>query len=233
VLIDPTKLNVFEIIYPFLGAGTIQWRVMSPDGHFHVFHRTTYPGSATVPSQSNPTYRISWVAASLGSATNLTCAGASGAIFNEGISESARDPFALSGSFTAATTEYVAFALRVRGEFGSRVNLREILPHTINAAVETTNRSVTVRCYLNPTMSGTVNWARVDATSAMDYATPTTITPASGRLIAAASVATGGGRELELHELDIRLEPGDVLAISLTAASNTAVTAIGVNWQEV
>lgn len=115
ITLDPTKLNVYEVIIPYLGAGTIIWRVMEPSGHFATVHRVEYPNSATTPSQRNPTYRVGWFAASLGSTTNLTVTGASAAAFVDGEPTSARDPFSTSNlNFTAGTTEYVALALRVR-----------------------------------------------------------------------------------------------------------------------
>ncbi len=38
--------------------------------------------------------------------------------------------------------------------------------------------------------------------------------------------------EIELHELALRVEPGDVIAITLEAVSNTAACVVGFNWNE-
>lgn len=233
VLLDPTNLNVFEIIYPYLGAGPITFRIMSNDGHFRAVHRVPYANANTIPNQKNPTFRLGWIAASLGSATNLEVRGASAAGFVEGTSKSARDPFSWVTSFSAGTTEFVALVLRVRGEFTGRVNLREILPHTLSVGVETTSRVVRIKCIINPTLTGTVNWQYVDQSrSAVEYATPTNLTPSGGRFVISTISATGTPKEIELHELDLRLEPGDTLAVSLVTVSGSAVCDVSINWQE-
>ncbi len=144
-----------------------------------------------------------------------------------------RDPFAYAASFTAETTQYVALALRVRGEFSSKINLREMLPHSVVVASETSNRIVRAKCVINPVMTGTTNWAYVDQTrSCMEYCTPTAMQISNGRFVASTAVSTGGAGEIELHELDLRLEPGDVIAITLQTVSQTSVCDVAINWQE-
>ena len=231
--IDPTKLNVYEVLYPHLGAGTIVFRVMTPRGRWQTVHRIEYPDSATIPSQRSPTMRVGWFAASLGSTTNITTSGVSAALFVDGNPpSSARDPYSTTRvNFSAGTTEYAALCIRSRGEFSSTVNLREVVPVSINGANETANRAVRVRVLVNPTLTGTVDWSYVDqSTSCVEVATPATITPSGGREVASGSLATA--TTIELDKLDLRLEPGDVLVVALTTASSTAACNVGVNWQE-
>lgn len=234
VTLDPTKLNVYEVVVPYLGAGTIIWRVMEPSGHFATVHRIEYPNAAAVPSQRNPTYRVGWFAASLGSTTNLVVTGASAAAFVDGEPTTARDPFSTSNlSFSASATEYVALALRVRGEFSGTVNQREIFIQTGVCATETAARVVRVRWILNPTLTGAVDWNYIDQSlSAVERATPTNITPSGGREVATDIVASGAASRIDLAKLDLRLEPGDVLVAALQTTSGTATAAISVNWQE-
>jgi len=234
ILLDQTKLNVYEIIYAFLGAGVINWRIMTQDGHFVSVHRTAYPNTAIIPSQTNPTFRIAWTAASLGSTTALTVQGASGAIFIEGAVVASRDPYGAKATLTTGTTEYVALALRVRGEFTSKINLREVFPNLLTAGVETSNRVVNISVYVNPIMTGTVNWSYVDqARSVVEKATPTAITPSGGRFVAGTVAATGAASSINLKELDLQLEPGDVLVIAAATVSGATSTAFTINWQEI
>jgi len=234
ILLDPTKLNVYEIVYAFLGAGHINWRIMSSSGHFVSVHHTMYPNTAIIPNQANPTFRIAWTAASLGSVTALTVQGASGAVFIEGLSVASRDPYGAKATLTTGTTEYVALALRVRGELTSKISLREVFPITVTAGVETSNRVVNISIYINPTISGTVNWSYVDqARSVVEKATPTTITPTGGRFVAGSIAATGAASSIDLSKLDLRLEPGDVLVIAAATVTNSTSTAFTINWQEI
>lgn len=232
VLLDTTKLNVFEVVYPFLGAGGIRFYVMQPSDGFILVHQIQYPNTYTITSQKNPTFRLGWIAASLGSSSNLTVQGASAGGFIEGAPVAVRDPFSVANNnYAAGTSEYVALALRNRGEFGSRLNQREIVPANLFAANETSNRLIVVRVVLNPTLTGTVNWQYVNQSlSAVEYAIPTTIPITGGTTLATFVVATSD--KLDFSNLELRLEPGDVLAIGIATVSSTATAAVCINWLE-
>jgi hypothetical protein len=234
MMIDPTKLNVFEIVYPYLGAGSIRFRVQTTNGNMVTVHRIEYPNTATIPSQKNPVFRLGWIAASLGSTTNLTVIGASAAGFVEGPQFTTRDPFTFSTSFTADTNNYVAFALRSRGDFGGTVSQRLVLPHTLITALETTNRVVRLQVYINPTLTGIVNWQYVNQSlSCMEYATMTAITPSGGTIVSSGAVPSGSPYDMEIHELDLRLEAGDIIVVTAQAVSGSAVLYTSMNWQEI
>lgn len=179
---------------------------------------------------------MGWFSASLGSSgTNLVVTGASAAGFVEGESRSARDPFSASFLTAAATTtERVAIAFRVRGEFAGRVSLREVRPNSVSVGVETAARIVRVRMLLNPTLTGTVDWSYVDQTSSvMERATPTSLTPSGGRELVMSLAVSASVTVIDLSSLDLRLEPGDVMVIDLTTTSSTATCQVSMNWQEI
>lgn len=232
MLLDPAKLNVYQIVYPYLGAGTIVLRVMTPDRRWTTVHVDQYPNAHNVPSMRNPSLRVGWVAASLGSTTNLTVQGASAAGFVQGRYVSLRDPVGVSGVFTGVSgTENAWILLRNRAEFGGVVNQRQLLPLISNLTVETAARIVRARYVLNPTLSATVNWQYVNqSTSSVEYATPTGITISGGTQVGAFAAATN--QTLPLDTLDLRLEPGDVLAVALQTVSSTATADVSLNWHE-
>lgn len=232
MLLDPTKLNVYQIVYPYLGAGTIVLRVMTPDRRWTTVHVDRYPNAYNVPSMRNPSLRVGWIAASLGSTTNLTVQGASAAGFVQGRYASLRDPVGISTIIASVSgTENAWVLLRNRAEFGSTVNQRQLLPLISNLAVETTARIVRARYVLNPTLSGTVNWQYVNqSTSSVEFATPTGITITGGTQVGAFAAATN--QSLALDTLDLRMEPGDVLAVALQTASSTATANVSLNWHE-
>ena len=235
--LDWAALNVFEIVHPYLGAGTIRFRIMAPNGQMITVHRIEYPGSATIPNQRNPSFRLGWICASLGSTTPLTVQGASTAGFIEGEAKSTRDPYAYDMSFQAQTTEYYSLAIRNRGEFASTQNQRVIFPALAVLGLSATNRAVRMRVIVNPTLTGTVNWQYVDQTqSCAEYALGVSgvgaITPSGGRLVET-GVAANGNIQLDLQSLDLRLEPGDVVVLSLLSQGGAADCFVGLNWQEV
>jgi hypothetical protein len=231
-LLDPTKLNVWQITIPYLGAGSIKFYRMDSESHLEAVHCIEYTNSFTVPSQSNPSYRVGWISASLGSTTNLTVKGASCAGFVDGDIYIVRNPFSFSGTITAGTTEYVIFALRGRGEFATRNNQRQITLQNLSACLETANRICTVNIYLNPTLTGIVNWQFVnESLSTVEYASPATLTPSGGILIQSFSI-TNAPTVQDLSKLDIRLTAFDTLAITAKTVSNTSPILCSLNWTE-
>lgn len=235
ITLDPTKLNVYQISFAYLGAASITFSVMDDTGHFIVVHRIRYPNSYTTPNARNPTMRVGWFAYSLGSTTNLTVSGASASGFTEGQTMTMRDPFSVTSEVTSTTTEYAALLIRSRGEFANTNNQRLVLPISLSIALETSNRVVRVKCYLNPTVSGTTNYTYIDQTlSGVEYcAAPTTTTVSGGRQVSAGVVASGSALNLRIGELDLRMEAGDLLVITVQAASSTSLTNLALNWQEI
>ncbi len=231
MLLDPTKLNIFEIAYPYLGAGTIRFGVMTPSGALVTVHQIQYPNSATVTTMKNPALRSGWLVASLGSTTNLTVRGASAAGFVQGLQETMRDPNGVSTIAAVTATEGAFLLIRSRAEFASVVNQRQVLPYNLGLTVETANRIVRARVVLNPTITGTITWGYVSQTrSSVEFATPAAVTISGGTAVAFSAAVTNS--TLNLRDLDLRMEPGDVLAVALQTASSTATANVSLNWQE-
>lgn len=159
-------------------------------------------------------------------------ASASGSILGKVLS--LRDPTVVEASATATTTETAIFSVRVRREFNGRMCSREWMPVHIQAATETANRLVQVRVYVNPTTVGTQEWSYLDQNnSALEVSTAAvTITASTGRRVASGAVPTGAPSIEPLHELDLRLEPGDVMVVTIDAASNTAVVTASISGLE-
>lgn len=180
----------------------------------------------------SPTLRLGWVSASLGSTTNLTVKGASAGGFVQG----QRRPFRVfCAGYTREDTRYtdrIAYLLlRNRAEFANTVNFRQLLLQTARIAVETANRIARIRYVLNPTLSATVNWQYINqSTSSTEYAIPTGVTITGGTQIAADDVVTQAA--ISFADLDLRMEPGDVLAVAIQTASSTATVAVSINQHE-
>lgn len=228
MVIDPTKLNVWKLVIPYLGAGSIElW--IKKGREFLLCHTIEYENLNTVPSQGIPSYKFRYVAASLGSTTDISVSGASASAFVDGIVEPRHRPSSRSfNNYSASTTESVAIAYRCRSYLGVSTCGRELLPEFIQAFSGTANRVVTARLYLNPTITGTPEWVFHDkANSALEYAMPTagTVTVSSATNAPVASSTFGGGASisLELAALDLRMQPGDIFVVTLQTDSSAAV----------
>lgn len=85
----------------------------------------------------------------------------------------------------------------------------------------------------HPTMTGAVDWSYVDQSlSAVERAAPSSVAPTGGREVATIVIASGSAAAINLASLDLRLEPGDVLAIALATATSSATCTVTMNWQE-
>lgn len=70
---DPTKLNVYEIRYPYLGSGDIFFFVQEPTtGRSTLVHTIRYTNSSTALQVSNPTMRFLVRSVNSGNTTNIT-----------------------------------------------------------------------------------------------------------------------------------------------------------------
>lgn len=229
ITLDVTKLNIWEISTGFMDCAAVTFSVMSPDGYMVPVHRIKYPGTSVSPIVDNPTLRVGWFAYSLGSTTALEVIGGTAAAFLDGAPTVLRSPRSASGTITASTTEYVVLAVRARGEFGDTFNQRIMNPQYVSGGAETASRLVRFRIYLDPVLAGTVNWTQVADTSSMDAATPTTVTPTGGTLIA---TYLSTAQPPDIGAMMIMLGAGRTMVITAQAVSQTTVVAVSIGWHE-
>lgn len=85
VTLDPTKGNVFQIRYQWLGFGQIRFYIEHPeDGQLELIHSIDYANANTVPSINNPTLPICAIAENTTNDTDLIVYSSSMAGFAEG-----------------------------------------------------------------------------------------------------------------------------------------------------
>lgn len=86
MILDPTKLNVYQIQYQWPGAGQINFFIEDDDtGDYICVHRIKYTNRNIVPSVTNPTLPLSLHSENSGNTTNLTIKSSSMAAFTEGL----------------------------------------------------------------------------------------------------------------------------------------------------
>ena len=163
--------------------------------------------------------------------------GASAAGFVLGKVLSTRDPVVCEATATATTTETAIFSVRNRREFAGRVNSREFIPIHLRAAIETANRLMQVRVYVNPTVVGSQSWTYLDqSNSAIEISTSAvTLTTSTGRKVESGPVPSGSPLLMDLRDFDLRTEPGDVIVVTVQtppSGMSTAVTTVSLSGLE-
>lgn len=238
--LDKEKGNVFEIDLQYLGYGDVDFKVENPaTGQFFSFYLFNFANSLTVPTLTNPTLKVGWVAASLGSSTNITVKGASAMGGIDGILHPMRRPYSFDFQRSSVSSLVSILSIRVRSVFRGLAQLSEILPKLVFVAPAGTKPCV-VKLLLNPTFTGEPNWQYIDENDSIaEYDTTATALTANGTQLASFTVAGGSSEKFDIVSLaeeginPLHLERGDVfcIAASISGGSGNDVAA-SITWLE-
>ena len=232
ITLDPSKLNVYQINFRWLGAGEMRFAIENPlNGDMMFFHSEQYSNANDEPHLQNPSLKIGYVAANLGSPTSgvVTCRGASflGAI--EGSTRQVRLPYSASGSRTDAMNStgslYHILSVKNRLIYQNKANTRDLLVKRITASVNTTNDPATVYVYLNPTVTNEFLWTSANEFNASLYATQSSdgnfiLGAQSTSPVATFFVSNGDTLNVDVTELGIDIPPNNYLSIVMSSTSN-------------
>lgn len=230
---DPTKGNVYQISFQYLGYGDIRFFIEDRDsGNFVLVHTIKYPSTSTQPSLGNPSLRVGMYCVSLGSTANLVVKAGSFGAFSQGVRARTRNPRAFSNTQSVSSGSFVnLLALRNRRTYNGQINQVEVDPLAVSVANEgTKNIRVEIRATANPGVE-------LDFTGAgTNLITDISTTPAEitgGRLLAAFTVAGGGEKTLDLSSLQIRLPPTLSLFIqAFRSSGSSSDVSCALTWYE-
>lgn len=221
--LDPTKGNVYQIQYQYLGFGAIKFSVEDPKtGQFVLVHTIEYANSATVPSVSNPTFRIGWACQNRGNTSNLTVKGASAAIFIEGDGLQSDDTRGVSANANGiGLTETTLLTLRNTNILKGRINRQEIVPLLLSMSTDTTKSAIfTIR--KNPIITGDLIFQREDDESLLEYATDNR-SVSGGKTLFEFTITKEGSPSIDLEDKLLFL-PSDVITISSRVSSGSVAS---------
>ena len=241
VTIDPTKLNVFQINFRWLGAGEIRYAIENPiNGDMIYFHHEHYSNRNEDVHIDNPSLKIGYVAASLGgTGTDVVVEGASmmGAI--EGVITTTKLPtatFADTGTAAglAADTWHHVLTIKNNVVFKGKINTREVLIKNLNGAFTTAASSpVAVGLVLNPSSVATPReytsistWSSVSRSN-----TESTVDLTADRLLYLLDVGTSGA-SVDLNGLRIAIPPNNELSIIIRSTGGISRSAVSTSWVE-
>ena len=234
--LDPSKGNVYQIKFQYLGYGAITFYIEHDiTGDFVPVHFIQYANTNTSPSVSNPSFKIGWFAASLGSTTNVVTYGSSGFIGIEGDQQPRRLPDAQVADKSGIGTSYTnVLTIRNRRTFNGLVNLAEILPSLVEVAVDGIKISQ-YQIILNATLGGTPNWTFEDEDHSIveyDIAGTTATLGTDSQLVLAGVLGKTSSASNMLIDYDLHLVPGDTLTVAVKTSSGTTDAAASVSWLE-
>lgn len=240
VTLDPSKLNVYQINFRWLGAGEIRFAIENPiNGDMIFFHHIHYSNRYTVTHIANPSLKIGYVAASLGgTGTNIVVKGASmmGAI--EGLLTPTTFPDSASASRSSGLntggTQYHMLSVENRLILNSKINTKELVLKSMSAGANSAaSTPVKFIMYKNLAASSAFQWTYVNQqwASAVYSTDQTTVTPTIKPLFQTL-VSPGSAQLISLDEYRIVISPGDSISIVVVGSGVISQADVVLNWVE-
>jgi hypothetical protein len=244
VTLDPTKLNVYQINFRWLGAGELRFAVENPiNGDMIFFHHEHYSNRNADVHIDNPSLKIGYVAASLGGTeTNVTVTGASmmGAI--EGLVQSTTLPtsaYRLTAATFAQNLLHHGLTVHNRLVFNNKINTRELLIKDMSVTVTPTGASqdipVEVVLFYNfdglptPSVYKVINGTE---SSAFYNETDGTLTQGTNVPIFTFFINAPGSQTISLENLRIAIPPNNDITVAVQSTGSLDGLGVGLTWIE-
>jgi len=219
--LDVTKGNLYRVEFAYLGYGPMKFYIMNPDLlEWELVHVIKWPNTKQGTNLGNPSLRVGWACASLGSTTNIDLYGASGMAALQGDSKAEYRTFAAIGNNASVSTETQILSVKVRSSFGDKNNQAVVRP-AISFATDST-KGMIFKVYLNATVAGTTDHQYIDQTQSVCLYDTAGTTVSGGRLIAAYVVGPNGSRSVNADDLGITLAARDELTVTGQVVSGAA-----------
>ena len=227
--IDTGKMNLFVVS---IGYGGVVIYIENPETRkFIAVHTFRFPNNTIIPFFLNPSFKIGWVAASLGSTTNLTVKGVNCMGEIEGRTYPLNREKSHTNQKNVSSTLVSVLAIRVRDVYHDVVQLSEVIPKSVSVAVEGT-KSAEILVLLNPTFSSTPNWFYKDVNeSIVELDTSAGTMSSEGEEIDSDTVAGGSDDRFALDAVHLERDDILVVAAKIQGGSGNNVTA-GITWIE-
>ena len=224
VTLDPTKLNVYQINFRWLGAGEMRFAIENPTtGDMMPIHHIHYTNRNNTVHLDNPSLKLGYVAANLDGNTGagVTVSGASmmGAI--EGLVNTTTNPIAAfrskSGGMNSTDTKYHLLSLKSSLIDNNKINQRELLIKKVSAL---TTASSTSPCflylYLDAPTDNPLDYQPLGNASSYSRSDAQII---GGEPIAVFCVTNGAPETIDLESLRIVLPPQRTLSMAISSNS--------------
>ena len=242
VNIDPTKLNIFQINFRWLGAGELRFAIENPlNGDMIFFHHIHYSNQNIDVHIDNPSLKIGYVAASLGgSGTNVVVEGASIMGGIEGVIQNTKLPVAANISYNpspnlGSLTYHHALTIHNRLVYNFKINTREVLLKNINASFTTASTvPVTVLLFYDFSSLPDLEYAtQSEQYSSVYYSTTTgTVTLGNNLPVYIIDVPGGGNSSVDLTDLRIAIPPNHNISALVYASGAISRVALSLTWVE-
>ena len=205
--LDPSKGNVYQINYQYLGYGNIFFSIEDPDtGRFKLVHLIKIANQKTKTSLGNPSLRLGLYATNITGTTNLDVYCGSFAAFIQGEESQTRNPRAAKNTKSVSSTTLTnILTIRNKRVLNGHINQTELTPYFLSIASEAA-KTVSIEIYSNATISGSTNYANA-ATNSIVEVDKSGTTVSGGILLGALTVPPNGTLGIDLTPYRLRIPP--------------------------
>lgn len=219
MLLDPTKGNVYQIQYQWLGFGAIKYYIEhSLDGDFLLVHTQRYANKFTTPSVSNPTLEMMLHAENLSNTSNLIMESSSMSAFIEG-KEKIIGPTNATQNSKTHSTETTLFSLSARTTYGGKINQINTFLEVFSVGNDV-NQLATFRIWEDAVIGGTPVYTNINDNNSVISVDTAGTTRTGGKLLFAGVVGKDNGQTFNIKDLKLVIRPGH--KISVTSESNSS-----------
>lgn len=174
VTLDPTKGNVYQIRWQWLGFGFITYSIENPNtGIFDIVHLEKYSNRNIIPSISSPQLSLFHSVSNTTNTSNIKLYSGSGAGFVDGKENFTGVRGGASGINTnIKDTEIPVLSIRNKLVYQNKINYRKTKINIVSVS-STHSKPVELRTYANPKLTG-ANFTTTNVLSNTEYDTSAT-----------------------------------------------------------
>ena len=229
--LDPTKGNVYQISYQWLGFGQITFSVEDPlGGRFTVFHAIRYANANTTTSITQSTLPFKIESNNTTNATAIVVKVPSLAAFIQGTPGT--ESFLIHGASNSKTltTEVAVLTIRNNTTYAGVPNFILVSPLNISAASDGA-KSVLFNLYKNATLGGVPSFVDYNANTSVMSIDKAGTTVTGGILLSSIALNKSSNLIYPIANSGFKLHPGDTLTVSAVSAGSNDVV-VSIMWQE-
>jgi hypothetical protein len=229
-VLDPSKGNIYEIRFAYLGYAGIEYCINDPvSGEMLVVHRNEYPNSSADVNISQPNLAPGLAATCLSSTASVTIQTPSLSSFIEGASMPDGPNHGTVTTGTANTTDTPLLAIRNTPVFANRANLRQVLPARLFISATGGNKSMIITLRRSCDLVG-AQWSEYEAGDSLVHVDTAATSHTGGDTLAVIALANGDTMDVDLNHLG--LHPGEKLVVHGYVTGNNMDYVVCLAWQE-
>lgn len=231
ITLDPTKGNVYQVVYGWLGFDAVAFFIKSPSTRKWVLvHVIEYANANLTPFINNPTLPLCAMVENTTNDTDIIMYGSSMGGFAQGKTpEPTIKHVQIIDKTFSSTTSVPVLTLHNNGVFQGRLNRVRMRVDHISAEVES-GKPIVIQVVRGAVLTG-ASFSSHDAETSVALIDAAATALTNGEIIDAFSVSTADDKDKDVNEF---IEPTEFLTISGAQATGgtNSVTKIIVNWAE-